>query len=103
MKGKLDERIKWSSRGNMHSLFLDKLPALRYIIHIYDKKLPPSQWRRGEGRKNDTFLVSTNIAAHLPADLLLAEPVFSSPCMLIPVAPASSAAPCLLHHLCVSS
>lgn len=71
MKGALDERIKGSSRGNMHSLFLDKLPALRYIIHIYDKKLPPSQWRWAEGRKNDTFLVSTNVSAHLLADLLL--------------------------------
>lgn len=67
----------------MHSFFLDKLLALRYIIHIYDKKLPASQWRQAEGRKDDTFFVSTNVSAHLPADLLLAgvEPVFPSRCM----------------------
>lgn len=48
-KETLDERIKGSSRGNMHSFFLDKLPALRYIIHIYDKKLLALTMGPGQG------------------------------------------------------
>lgn len=48
-KETLDERIKGVSSRNMHSFFLDKLPALRYIIHIYDKKLPALTMGPGRG------------------------------------------------------